>query len=42
MDQLFGDSDLAPVQTVVVGGVALGLRDGDHHGLLLLPEDLLG
>ena len=42
MDELFGNFDLSFVQTVVVGGVALCLRDGDHHVLLLLPEHLLG
>lgn len=42
VDELFGNFDLSLVQTVVVGGVALGFRDGDHHVLLLLPEHLLG
>lgn len=42
VDELFGDFDLSSVQTVIVGGVALGFRDGDHHVLLLLPEHLLG
>ena len=39
--QLFGNAELSFVQTVVVGDVALCLRHGDDHTLLLLPEHRL-
>lgn len=42
VDQLFGDSDISSVQSVIVGGVSLCLRYGDHHVFLLVPEHLLG
>lgn len=42
VNELFGLTEVSFVQTVVVGDASLGLGHRDDHGVLLLPEHLLG